>query len=509
MARRPPLIDRQKWYEKVGYVPRNGARAFDEAVDAGARFVSMFAFPQAGKSYHAAKHVEPYILQPDNHGWLVAPTYPLGSKEFGYIYNDFANTGILKLATRRHNDPRSGHMELEFPWGSFVRVVSADNPSSLRMEQLDWIILCEASALPSNVYERFLYSRVELRHGRVLVPTTPAGFNWVYDAFRLPSLKTVDFTYGPWVNCRRERVGGVPNAKYDPLYWSTVVSAVEEFGEVLEPGVHTDEAIERARKLLPRPAFAEQFGGDFASYAGLVYPFDPTQHECEPFKVPEEWTHIVGWDHGADNPTAVVFGSYGPDGTVYWWDEIYVAGLSAREYTSMVRGKLGLKAPAAIVIDASAKQMRIELMNHGLVTTTPYDKQIEARITKVTAMMRDGRWRVMRGRCPNLVKEILSWEWDDKDTHKPRPKQRCHALDAMGYALLVPVPLPGQREHVDPDVLPGEDPRHEFVWKGWRKRMREHEQDRQARDLEDILDSSPFDERGMHPEEYEFVGEGV
>src|SRR5512146_255630 len=355
----PPLIDRQKWYNMVKYTPRNGARALDEAVDAGARFASLFAFPQAGKSYHAAKHVEPYILQPDNHGWLVAPTYPLGSKEFGYIYNDFANTGVLKLATRRHFDPRSGHMELEFPWGSFVRVVSADNPSSLRMEQLDWIILCEASALPSNVYERFLYSRIELRRGRVLVPTTPAGFNWVYDAFRLPSLKTTEFTYGPWQGCRRERVGGSPNPKYDRLYWSAIVSAVEDFGEVLEPGVHTDEAIERARKLLPRPAFAEQFGGDFASYAGLIYPYDPTLHECEPFTVPMEWTHIVGWDHGADNPTAVVFGSYGPDGTVYWWDEIYVAGLSAREYATQVRGKLGSRAPSAIVIDASAKQMRI------------------------------------------------------------------------------------------------------------------------------------------------------
>lgn len=509
MSTSAPLISREKWYKKIGYAPRNGQRAMDAAADAGYRFLSLFAFPQAGKSFGAAKHVEVDLLRPDCHGWLVAPTYTLGQKEFGYILTDFANVGMLSrsIGTRYSSDMRGGNMFIEFPWGSWVKVVSADNPSSLRMEQLDWIILCEASALPSNVYERFLYARIELRHGKVLVPTTPAGYNWVYDAFRVPSLTHTEFTYEDWKDCTRARVGGTANPRHDPAYWSAVVSATREYGDIYEPGVHSEEAVERARRLLPHPAFVEQFGGDFASYAGLIYKFNPDEHEVPSnFRIPDEWTHVVGWDHGADNPTAILFGSYSPDGIIYWWDEVYVAGLAAVEYARLVRSKLGMKAPSAIVIDPSAKQMRIELIRHGMPTTTPHDKQVEARITKVTALMRGGKWKVLRGRCPNLVSEMQSWEWDEtpkaEGGGKPRPRQRCHALDAMGYAVLVPVPLPRLHVQADEDTVPGESPLQEWVWKGWRRHCRTVEEEKAGAEADSLFTHDPFDETAEDVGEY-------
>ena len=485
------------------YRPRNGQRAMDAAVDAGKRFVSLFAFPQAGKSYGAARHAECDILRPNTHGWLVAPTYVHGSKEFGYIWRDFHETGVLKLATRKAFDARGGNMFIEFDqWGSFVKVVSAENPDSLRMEQLDWVILCEASALPSNVYERYLYARVELRHGKVLIPTTPKGYNWVYDAFRVPALETTGFTYGDWHENLRPRLGGVANPRYDSAYWSAVVSATPEYGDILEPGVHTPEAVERARRLLPHAAFVEQFGGDFASYAGLIYRFDPNEHACEPFSIPDDWTHIIGWDHGADNPTAILFGSYSPEGILYWWDEIYTAGLSAGEYVRLLRGRMVGKSPSAIVIDPSAKQVRIECLRANLTTTIPFDKQIEARITRVTQLMRDGKWKVLRGRCPNMLQEIMAWEWDEKNPGKPRPKQRCHALDAMGYATLAEVPPPRPHMLADEDSIVGESPLQERTWKPLRRAWREQAEHEAAETAHTALDHNPFEEVGVHPQEY-------
>ena len=64
---------RQNWYKKVGYVPRVGQRALDDAIDSGKRFASLFAFPRAGKSYGAAHHLEADLLMPDHHAWIVAP----------------------------------------------------------------------------------------------------------------------------------------------------------------------------------------------------------------------------------------------------------------------------------------------------------------------------------------------------------------------------------------------------------------------------------------------------
>ena len=169
---------------------------------------------------------------------------------------------------------------------------------------------------------------------------------------------------------------------------------------------------------------------------------------------------------------------------------------------NLTRAKLGTRAPSAIVIDSSAAQVRIELLRAGMTTTIPHDKQIEARITKVTSLMRGAQWRVFRGTCPNLVSEIKTWEWDEKQTGKPRPRQRCHALDAMGYATLAQVQLPAPRAGGDEDSILNEDPITERVWKPWRKKMRLDERRGDLLPLEDVLEEDPFREVALYPEEF-------
>jgi len=310
------------------HVPKLGQRLFDEAVDSGKRFCSYFAPPQDGKSFHIARHVGPYLMLPDVHGWVVASTYQDGSKEFGYIYQDLAALGILRAARRKHFDIRGGNMHIELKNGSWIQVISAENPENLRREQLDFVILAEASKLTGNLYDRYLYARVEKRRGKVFVPTTHKGYGWVYEDFRLPSLavKEKSWAWGSWKDGQREKIGGEPNPDYDPDYWSCQVSYVPEFGDVFHAGEYAPEVIAKARRRLPVPMFAEQFGGEAASYAGLVYPFDPAVHECDPFEIPRDWTHVVGYDHGAgggSDPTAITFGSYSPDGTLFWWNELF------------------------------------------------------------------------------------------------------------------------------------------------------------------------------------------
>ena len=77
-------------------------------------------------------------------------------------------------------------MHIELYNGSWIQVISAENPENLRREQLDVVILAEASKLNENLYDRYLYARVEKRHGIVLVPTTHKGYGWVYDKFYVP-----------------------------------------------------------------------------------------------------------------------------------------------------------------------------------------------------------------------------------------------------------------------------------------------------------------------------------
>lgn len=477
-----PSISREKWYTRIQYTPRRSQALMEQAIAAGARYIGYFAFPRAGKSYGAARFLEPLLLQPDFHAWIVAPTYNLGSKEFGYVWNDFAETGFLGMATRKNFDIRGGNMRLQFPWGAMLEVVSADNPASLRAEELDLLILAEAAEMAPELHERHLFARVEKRKGLTIVPTTPKGYNWVHDKFRIPSLTMIN---------------GVPNPAYDPLYWSVVVSADPTLGDVHEPGIYDDDYLVRAKKMLPLPIYMEQVGGGFASYAGLIYPEPLSRLRVPRFTIPDHWTHVVGWDHGANAPTSIHAGSYSPAGVLYWWGEIYTTGLSAREYYSRLQALLGSKADkvAAIAIDRSAKQVRIELEEIGVATTSPDARSIQARIIRTTQLMRDDKWKILEGTCPNLEEEVVTWEWDDKNPGKPRERQRCHALDDTGYASLIPVGLP--EEGHDPFNVPGEDVQTSEYWRSFRKRMAKDEERRQAEKESSLFEDDLFYEAGL------------
>jgi hypothetical protein len=379
--------------------------------------------------------------------WIVAPTYPLGSKEFGYIWADLNQLGYLTWADPRHGgrksfDTRSGHMEIQFPWGAFLKVVSADNPTSLRAEELDLLILAEASALQPEIYGRHLFARTAKRKGITLVPTTPMGKNWIYDAFRVPSRKT-------------DR-NGLDNPLYDSAFWSCVVSADPELvdpsdwdlADIYEPDVYEPDEVERGKNTLPPPVYIEQFGGGFASYAGRVLPYDPRIHRCEPFDIPDHWTHIIGWDHGSSpSQTAILIGSYDPRGVLYWWAELYTAGWTIREYWEWVVRTLGPNKRASVIaVDPSAKQVRIELANLRIASNIPHDKQIEAGVIRLTQLMNLNNFKVFDRACPEFEREMYRMEWDEKNPKKILNDHIYHACSAARYACLVTAQFP-----IDPE----------------------------------------------------------
>jgi len=498
-------LSRTEWYRRIKYIPRISQKAMDDAVDAGYRYVSYFAFPRCGKSFGAAKIVGLRLLQPDHHAWIVAPTYPLGSKEFGYVWNDLNEQGLLDWADPKNGgskafDSRGGNMYIKFPWGAFLEVKSADNPTSLRAEEPDTLLLAEASGLNPDIYHRHLYGRTEKRQGLVLVPTTPMGRNWVYDSFRVPSRKT-------------DR-GGAPNPLYDPHFWSCVVSAdpdlVEpanwDLADIYEPGIHTLEAVADAKRRLPPPIFIEQFGGGFASYAGRVLPYDARIHRVRPFVIPDHWTHIVGWDHGSSpSQTAILIGSYAPDGTLYWWAELYTAGWTIRQYWEWVKRTLGPnKSVSLVAIDPSAKQVRIELANLGVSSNIPGDKQIEAGVIRLTQLLNLGQMKFFDLACPKWEGEAARMEWDEKNPKKILHDHLYHAISATRYATLITVTLPVDEEGPEITATLETNPReywrqanrkrHSDRWKKWNERIKRDQDLERIDKQEEVFNYDPFDE---------------
>lgn len=499
---------RPKWtfFKQYGYVPRSGQLALHKAADY-YRYIGFYAYPRAGKSYAAAMEVAATVGVPDYHCWIVAPTYALGAKEFGYIYQAHLETGWLKRAKHATFDAHGGNMRIEYPWGWFVEVKSADRPNLILAEELDELILAEGARIPGSLWERSLYNRIEKRQGRCYIPTTPSGKNWVYDTFYKRSCKKWE---------------GQENNDYDKEFWSCRVTHIKEEGDVpgcvYQGGVYTQETIDRARRQMSPILFREQFGGDFVSYAGLVYPHDPDKLYCEPFSIPSEWRRVVGYDHGASGRqggmTAIPFIAWDnrKPRHCYVYDLVYRAGHGAAYYAEQIRRRLvqdDLTTPLtydAIVIDPSAKQVRIELSLLGLLTTTPYARAFEDRYTTVVNLIEEGRLHIFRNEALKPWRyEIERYEWKEGMKGEPRGDSVTgpdDAMDATGYALLHRVPPPGDEEVVntakDSSTPIKLDPLSERHWRQWRARRREDDEIRRDEEAEDTTDVSEgiFDDVG-------------
>ncbi len=263
-------IEPKLWFRLIGYEPHAGQRPFHESQ---ARFKVHFAGSRMGKSLCAARDVEPDILRNNTRGWIVAPTYDLGEKEFRYIWKDMVEDCRMETL-RANNNARSGDLHIRFDWGSEVKVKSADRPDSLLGEELDWMIVAEAAQMSPMVWERYLRARLTSRNGRAIFPTTPKGYNWVYDLW----LRGGDTRFPEWAS------------------W--------QFPTSVNPHVAAED-IEEARRTLAPEVFREQYLGEPTSFAGMVYRnFDRELNVIE-HEYRDDWPTYCAVDFGYRMPAAL------------------------------------------------------------------------------------------------------------------------------------------------------------------------------------------------------------
>jgi hypothetical protein len=278
-------VDRATWFEHIGYKPHAGQRPVHESK---ARFKVHFAGSRMGKSLCAARDVEPMILMYNKRGWIVAPTYELGEKEFRYIWQDLIVRGGMPTE-RANNNVQTRDLHIRFLWGSEVKVKSADRPDSLLGEEVDWMIVAEAAQMSPMVWERYLRPRLTSRMGRAIFPTTPKGYNWVYDLW----LRGGDSRFPEWES------------------W--------QFPTAINPHVAPEEIAEAQRTLAPE-VFREQYLGEPTSFAGLVYRnFDRDLNVIE-HEYRDDWPTYCAVDFGYRMP-AVLWIQEDAEGRAIIFDE--------------------------------------------------------------------------------------------------------------------------------------------------------------------------------------------
>jgi len=311
-------------YKTLGYVPSPPQQEFH---DTPARFKFIGAGSRFGKSLCGAMDVLPDILKPNTRGWIVGPSYEQPSKEFRYIYDALVNKLGFKPDSKINvSYTTPGPQMLLFPWGSEVHTKTEQNPDALLGEEIDWLILSEGSRLKEETYDRYLRARLGSRKGRVIIPTTPHGYNWLYKRFYLPA------------------VNG------DPDYWAKINI------KVTENPTFSKEEYEKAKKELDETAFAEQYDGQFVSWSGLIYRrFSRSLHLCDPFGIPWHWPVFCAIDPHPSTATGVLWLTVDEFGTWYICHEMFQPDLTIPEIATKLI-KIEKKCPVSrYLIDPNAK----------------------------------------------------------------------------------------------------------------------------------------------------------
>ena len=295
-------IDKSAFFREIGYVPHAKQRLYHSSQ---ARFRVPCCGRRFGKSTMAGRDLEPELFLPGHRFWIVGPTYDLGEKEFRVIWDDLIIRKALgkdKRVKKAYNK-KQGDMYIEFPWQTRVDVRSADHPDHLVGEGLHGVIMSEAAKQRRETWEKYIRPALADYHGWATFPTTPEGFNWLYDLWSLGR-----------------------SDKY-PSYESWRFPAWDN--PAVYPGGREDPEIIELEDTTTSEWFLQEIGADFASFVGKIYSeWDETMHVRNITYNPA-WKNYNFMDWGFVNPYACIDVMIDPQDNIYIWREHY------RSYTRL------------------------------------------------------------------------------------------------------------------------------------------------------------------------------
>src|SRR3990167_301744 len=144
------MVSEDKLREVIDFFPHEKQELIllsknrDIVICAGRRF---------GKSSICAYMALKLLLQDDKKIWIVAPTYDLAQKVFEYL----ARWWIMVNPDGGGNVSFRPFPRIITPWNSRVECKSTENPQGLLGEELDLLIVDEASQIQRGIWETYLY----------------------------------------------------------------------------------------------------------------------------------------------------------------------------------------------------------------------------------------------------------------------------------------------------------------------------------------------------------------
>jgi|SRR6056297_1949625 len=277
---------------------------------------------------------------------------------------------------------------------------SLEVAEKMRSVEIGSLYIDEAAYAKKDDFNTFL-GRLRDKNGscRLVVASTPNGFNWLYDYFVLGNRKIIKMS------------------TYDnPFLPAGYLQMLEE---------SYDEQLQK-----------QELGGEFINLSSCsVYSFfDREKH----VKVLSDRVSFCGLDFNVD-PFCGVFG-YSENDTIYITDELYLRNSNTIKAREEIASKYSTDVFLIPDATGSARRTSASKSDHGLLreygfqvarTRNPFVKD---RRASVNNLLNKGRI-IISPDCKNLIKDLEQLQQDNKND------MLSHISDALGYVCYYFFPL--------------------------------------------------------------------
>lgn len=244
-----------KWQPHVAQSP------IIDAYNAGRRFIVINAGRRFGKSNFCAYIALKKLLEPGKNIWIVSPTYDLSQKVFNYLVRYFS----LVAPSQKGNITNRPYPKIRTAGQSWVECKSAENPTALLGEELDLLIIDEASRIPRRVWEQYLFPTLSSRRGTAIFISTPKGKNWFFEEamkakeegayFHFESIDNPHFSREEWELAKGKLPEDVFNQEYRAMFLDDAAAVFKGIHDIVfdttlkepEPGHEYTMGVDLAR----------------------------------------------------------------------------------------------------------------------------------------------------------------------------------------------------------------------------------------------------------------------
>ncbi len=418
---------KQNWFEFTGYKPHEGQKRLHFPTK-DARFTVAVCGRRWGKSVSASKEAETILTQKNKRVWVVAPTYGGAEKVFREVWNEVIFKQNMPVRRKSYKE-----QYIEFEWGSVFEGKSADNPNSLVGEGLDLLIIDEAAKVKKMVWDMYLRPTLSDRKGSAIFITTPEGYNWVYDNYKLG---------------------------FEDEMWYSFNSPSWE-NQYAYPEGEDDPDLVEARRNMDRDIFDQEYGALFTSLAGRVWSFD-RRKDAGHFPYDPDLPTYCSIDFGFRMPAVLWFQTNRIDGEwhIYIIDEfLHKKNVKTEDLAKMIKAKKYnvqhyFGDPAGKNVQGQSGLGDIEIFRRfGIVVKSVKDRvsrNIDAGCSHVRGFIEnaDGkRFLHVHNKCTEICSDLENYRYPDHkegmDLKKVPIKDgfHDHGCDALRYFFINRFPI--------------------------------------------------------------------